>query len=143
MITKNTYDEFELSVREMSREPRLNRMELAKSYIDFYEKPNIRSRPIASTSGVVYVFLTADRTEKREHRKAELLGRCLIVRKYTPDARLIIGIATEKNDGINEFSFDVLYFDIPSLSKELENKVEHMIKEFGWFKSSFNGANKN
>ncbi|MFA4887922.1 MAG: hypothetical protein WC595_06950 [Candidatus Nanoarchaeia archaeon] len=133
------YNDIELVLRTMAKESRNNRILLSKGFLDFYSNPTIRSRPVASYSDIVYVFLTANRDEDREYRRAELMGRCLIVRKYTPEAHIVVGIATEKNDGENGFSLDVTYLYKPSISKRDEKNVEKMVNEFGWFKNSFKG----
>lgn len=136
----DNYDDIELVLRTMAKESRYNRILLSKEFLDFYANPKIRSRPVASYSGIVYVFLTADRKEDREFRRAELVGRCLIVRRYTPEAQIVVGIATEKNDGEKGFSLDVTYLYKPSISKKDEQNVEKMINEFGWFKNSFKSS---
>lgn len=131
------YENFEPVVRTMARESRYNRILLSKEFLDFINSPKIRACPIASYSGIVYVFMSANRTESREDRRAELDGRCLIIRKYTPDIDTVIGIATEKNDGKKGFSLDVVYLFKPKLSVEEEKKADEFIEKFGWFKNSF------
>jgi hypothetical protein len=81
--------------------------------------------------------MSADRTESREDRRAELAGRCLIIRKYSPNIDTVIGIATEKQDGKKEFSIDVIYLFKPELSAEEEKKADEFVNEYGWFKNSF------
>ncbi|MCJ7651493.1 MAG: hypothetical protein MUP85_23030, partial [Candidatus Lokiarchaeota archaeon] len=90
------YDNFELVVRTMAKESRYNRILLSKEFLDFINTPKVRARIVSSYSGIVYVFMVANRSESREDRRAELGGRCLIVRKYTPSIDTVIGIATEK-----------------------------------------------
>lgn len=140
LVTTTGFNEFELVVRTMAREPRSERIYLSQKFLDFYSNTNIRSRPVASGSGIVYVFLTLDRKEDRKYRRAELIGRCLIVRRYTPESKIIIGIATEKNDRQKGFSLDVAYLYKPHISKEDKENVEKMVHEFGWFKNSFEGT---
>ena len=140
LVTTTGFTDFELVVRTMAREPRSERIYLSQKFLDFYSNTKIRSRPVASGSGIVYVFLTLDRKEDRKYRRAELIGRCLIVRRYTPESKIIIGIATEKNDGQKGFSLDVAYLYKPHLSKKDKENVEKMVREFGWFKNSFEGT---
>jgi len=130
------YDNFELVVRTMARESRYNRILLSKEFIDAYNSSKIRARPVPSYSGIVYVFLFVDRKESREDRRAELGGRCLIIRKYTPDIDTVVGIATEKKDGKKGFSLDVLYFYKPNLSDSEKKKADEFIEQYGWFKNS-------
>ncbi len=131
------YENFEPVVRIMARESRYNRILLSKEFLDFIKSPNVRARPVHSNSGIVYVFMSADRTESRKDRRAELAGRCLIIRKYSPNIDTVIGIATEKQDGKKEFSIDVIYLFKPELSAEEEKKADEFVNEYGWFKNSF------
>ena len=102
------YDNFELVVRTMARESRYNRIILSKEFLEAYNKKNTRAHPTTSYSGIGYVFMYINRNESRESRRAELCGRCLILRKHTPEIITFIGIATEKNDGKKGFSLDVV-----------------------------------
>ncbi len=141
MDTHTGFNDFELVMRTMAMESRSERIYLSKKFLEFYSNPKTRSRLAESNSGIVYVFLECG-NEDRKYRRAELLGRCLIVRKYTPKSKIIVGIATEKQGDNSGFSIDVTYLDKPKLSKKDEEDVEQMINEFGWFKSSF-GNKKN
>lgn len=134
------YDNFELVVRTMARESRYNRILLSKEFIDAYDSTKIRARPVSSYSGIVYVFLYVDRKEAREYRRAELGGRCLIIRKLTPDINTVVGIATEKKDGNKGFSLDVVYFFKPKLTENEEKKADEFINKYGWFKNSIKGS---
>jgi hypothetical protein len=129
------YENFELVMRTMAKESRYNRILLSKDFIDAYNSPKIRAHPIPSYSGIVYVFMYVNRDETRENRRAELGGRCLIIRKYTPDINTVIGIATEKKDVEKGFSLDAVYFFKPTLSEEENKKADELINKFGWFKN--------
>lgn len=130
------YADFELVMRTMAKESRYNRILLSKEFIDAYNSPKVRARPVSSYSGIVYVFMYVNRDESREDRRAELAGRCLIIRKYTPCIDTVVGIATERRDGKNGFSLDVVYFYKPTLSIDEEKKAEEFIEKYGWFKNS-------
>jgi len=128
------YENFDLLIRTMAKESRASRAELSDAFADFYRNPKTRARFARASSGVGYVFLTTKRDEEREFRRDELIGRSLIVRKYMADTRIVIGIATEKNDGKQEYSFDHVYLDFISFPKEWDKKVEELVKDTGWFK---------
>jgi hypothetical protein len=81
-----------------------------------------------------------NRDESREYRRAELGGRCLIIRKYTPEINTIIGIATEKKDGKKGFSLDVVYYYKPALSEQENRKADELIEKYGWFKNIKKGS---
>lgn len=130
------YEDFELVVRTMAQESRNNRILLSKEFLDAYNSPKVRARLVSSYSGIVYVFLYANREESREDRRAELGGRCLIIRKYTPDIDTVLGIATEKKDGKKGFSLDVVFFYKLKLSASEEKKADEFIDKYGWFKNS-------
>ena len=129
------YENFEIVMRTMAKESRYNRILLSKEFLDAYNSYKIRARPVTSYSGIIYIFMYVNRVESREYRRAELGGRCLIARKYTPEINTVIGIATEKKDGKQGFSLDVVYFYKPSLSEEEEKKADELIKKYGWFKN--------
>jgi len=129
------YENFEIVMRTMAKESRYNRILLSKEFVDAYNSPKIRARTVPSYSGIVYVFMYVNRDESRENRRAELGGRCLIIRKYTPEINTVIGIATEKKDGEKGFSLDVVYFYKPTLSEEENKKADELISKFGWFKN--------
>ncbi len=141
MLSDINYSEFELVMRTMAKESRENRIILSKEFVDFFNKPNIRSRPVASYSGISYVFLTTKRNEDRKDRKIELIGRCMIVRVLIPESDTVIGIATEKNDGERGFSLDVAYLYRPIISETDKNNIDKMVNELGWFKKSYNKIN--
>ncbi len=134
------YENFELVMRTMAKESRYNRIILSKEFLEAYNKKNIRAHPTTSYSGLGYVFMFVNRDESREYRRAELGGRCLIIRKYAPEINTIIGIATEKKDGEKGFSLDVVYFYKPTLSEQENRKADELIEKYGWFKNIKNGS---
>jgi hypothetical protein len=134
------YENFELVMRTMAKESRNNRIILSKEFLEAYNKKNIRAHPTSSYSGLGYVFMFVNRDESREYRRAELGGRCLIIRKYTPEINTIIGIATEKKDGKKGFSLDVVYYYKPALSEQENRKADELIEKYGWFKNIKKGS---
>ena len=135
MEVGNKYNDFELLMRTLAKESRYNRNLLSKEFIDTYNSPNIRAHVCSSYSGIVYVFMFPKREESREYRRAELTGRCLIVRRLTKGIDTVIGISTEKKDGEKGFSFDFVYFYKPELTEDEIKEADKLVNEFGWFKN--------
>ena len=84
-------------------------------------------------SNTTYVFLVMRHGEDRKYRTAELGGRCLVARGLNKDRKTVIGLATERYEEGKGSSFDLIYFNIPIWTDELQNQVEYAQKEFGYF----------
>lgn len=128
----------EIAVRTMVRENRFGRRLLGQSFMEFFElarQEKVRSRTALGYSNVTYVFLVMPHGEDREYRKAELWGRCLVARGLNKDRNTVIGLAIERYEEGKGFSFDLLYLNIPQWTDELQNQIEYVQKEFGYFAS--------
>lgn len=129
-------DERETVLRTMAREDRFARRLLARGFNEFMARAaaaEIRARQVHSPSGVVYVFLAADRTEPRDERVRELQYRCLVARGQQPDATAVVGLATEPYVGKAGFSLDVIHLSIDSWTPEHEGLMVRIQKDLGYF----------
>lgn len=128
--------ETELILRVMAREDRFNRRVLSEKFFEFLtlaQSENHRARVVPSLSGVKYVFLARPFGEDQQYRMAELAGRCFVARGLIPDARTVIGIATERPEAGNGHSLDALYLDKPEWTDEDHRHLEYLQREFGYF----------
>jgi len=125
--------ELDIVLRLMALEGRGNRLYLSEDLLDFFKKTDrIRSRVLKSLSGIVYVLLATERTIAREHRRAELLLRCMVMRTEV-DSHEIVGLATEKINGEQGFSIDIAYLNIPTITDELLAKIKEGQNRFNLF----------
>jgi hypothetical protein len=130
--------ETEICIRTMAQENRFSRRILGKSYQEFIElssQKKIRSRMSHSPCNVVYVFLAAPRGEKRQSRITELGLRCFVARGLNKDCKTVVGIATEQYELDKEFSLDLVYLYMESLTDEDQNRFQEIQKELGYFRN--------
>ena len=128
--------EAERILRVMAREDRFNRRVLSETLLEFLglaHSQGFRARMVPSPSGVCYVFLARPFGEDREERMAELAARCFVARALAPDARTIIGIATERPEPGKGHSIDAFYLDKPEWTDEDQRHSEYLRREFGYF----------
>lgn len=129
-------DERETVLRTMAREGRFARRLLAYGFNEFMARAaavEIRARQVRSPSGVVYVFLAADRAESRDERVRELQFRCLVARGQQPDATTVIGLATERYVAHAGFSLDVIHLSIDNWTPEHERLAVRIKEDLGYF----------
>lgn len=128
--------EAEQALRVMAREDRYSRRLLGRAFQEFIETgvaKKIRSRMIASESGIVYVFLACPHGTEREHRKRELVLRCFVARGRYQDRETVVGIATEQHDRCKGSSLDLAYLRIPDWNQERQQMMEKIQAELGYF----------
>jgi len=128
----------EIAVRTMARESRFGRRLLGKSFMEFFElsrENKLRSRMALGNSDVTYVFLAMPHGEDRGYRKAELFGRCLVARGLNQERKIVIGLATERYEEGKGFSFDLMHMHIPKWAGKLQEQMDYLQKEFGYFAS--------
>jgi hypothetical protein len=73
--------------------------------------------------------------EDRGYRKAELFGRCLVARGLNQERKIVIGLATERYEEGKGFSFDLMHMHIPKWAGKLQEQMDYLQKEFGYFAS--------
>lgn len=127
----------QLALIQMALQPRGHRANLAESYMEFLEKPELKvaSRVILAYQNTAFVFTIGDSSD-RETRVRELGMRCLVVRGRVPDVGIIVGIATDRPGESKGHSSDIVYLDIPEWTDELENQVQTIQKELGYFENA-------
>jgi hypothetical protein len=126
-------------LRVMAKEDRFNRRMLSEMLLEFLELAHsrrFRARMVPSLSGVKYVFLAHPLDEDRQHRMAELAGRCFVARGLDPHARIVVGIATERPEPGKGHSLDALFLDKPGWTDEDQRHFEYLQEEFGYFANS-------
>lgn len=138
LVMGQSIEEVDGIMRVLAREDRFARRILATSFLDFMEQASAgrtRARIVPSPSGVVYVLLATRRGLDREHRKAELGGRCWAARGLNPTCRTVIGIATERYEGKPGFSFDAIRLTKSDWTDEDEAHKLYLQNELGLFRA--------
>ena len=129
--------ENQLAFAEMALQPRGYRASLAKAYIEFLTKPELKSlsRCVLGYNGTAFVF-TLGSSDDRTARKNELALRCLIVRGRMPNVTKVVGISADRPEPKKvAFSEDIVYLDIPVWTDEFEKTVEDAQANFGYFRN--------
>jgi hypothetical protein len=132
----------EMAVGFLARECRLSRRVLSEALCSFImaapEDRSARRYLLQSNlSESSYVFLTLphfdwmDYEEYRTARGELLAGCCNVVKLKFPEARHIIGIATEPRFGNNGRSEDVVYFDASEWTMKDEIKAREFSEQLG------------
>lgn len=133
----------EQAVRWLAKEGRTVRRLLATSLLDLIHrtptKPGIRATrvmPSPRPGSPYYTFLIAGTfdglTEEqyREFRRMLLQAQCMVVKLRYPEARDIVGFATEPRDSIQR-SEDLLYLDGRLWTPEMEAKAKDLQSKTG------------
>ncbi|HEU5412363.1 MAG TPA: NERD domain-containing protein [Candidatus Angelobacter sp.] len=124
----------ERSIRTMAREDRFSRRVLGKAFREFLDQSHeIRARMTTSPSGVVYVFLATPHGYPRETRTAELSNRCLVARGLSPNAQVVVGLATEQYTPGKGFSLDLVHMYKPEWTGKDREIIKGMQHDFGYF----------
>jgi hypothetical protein len=130
-----TIVEAEVALRTMVKEDRFSRRLLAESMHEFAKKKVHGARVVRSPSGVVYVFFFMPLGTERRFRSGDLENRCFVARGMSPDAREVIGIATETYDPNNGgSSFDLIYFKKDVWEAEDQALAKEMKDKLGYFR---------
>jgi len=143
--TRPGFQNQERMLRFLAREPRTRRRMLARTIIDLLERtPSDRTatRIIApSHPGDPYYVLVLCPVLKGEHHDAHrgrrrniLEAYCLVTKLRFPEAKDIVGLATES--GIEEpgRSEDLLYFDAREWSPDLQREAQRLHQTVGLLK---------
>lgn len=127
----------QLALIHMALQRRGQRANLAESFIEFLEKPELKvaSRVVLADKNTAFVFLIGE-SKDREARVQELGMRCLVVRGRLPNVKIVVGIARDRpNASKNGYSSDIAFIDIPEWSHDFENQVQKIQKELGYFEN--------
>lgn len=143
-VSSGGFKDSEKILRFMAREPRYKRRYLAKSLEEILKStPNdqrmLRVIPSMMAGDPYYVFLlfplpntpSISYDKYRLDRQKFLEASCMIVKLKYPDAKDIVGIATEsglKNIGRSE---DSCYFDASTWNKKMEEETKRLQKDLG------------
>ncbi len=138
LLTKNTLEQFETSVRIMARENRFFRRGISNIFHDFLMKSATQSfaRLFSSGSGTTYVFQANDVRVSRKNRCAELGLRCFLARGIVKNNTTVIGIATERFKKGAGASWDVFYYHLEEWSAENQSDFEKIQQDTGFFKNT-------
>ncbi|MCD4672991.1 MAG: hypothetical protein K8R77_10040 [Anaerolineaceae bacterium] len=139
--TSSEIKDSEKSIRFLAREPRTRRRLLAKSLLEMIGKSKKNQKltrvMLPSRAGdPYYVFLLLPHlvgipiSEYREVRRKLLEAYCLVTRHIYPDAKDIVGIATESGRGVYG-SEDALYFDGRNWNDESRREAERLQEDLG------------
>jgi hypothetical protein len=136
-------------VRFMARESRFRRRVLSQSIIGMIETTPANFKrvrvlpPSAVGSDMCYVFLLfpapsnipsgnpVDYDEYRIVRARFLEGTCMVAKLKFPDAKHIIGIATESGDNRDSRSEDAIYLDATEWSAEMQDAAQGFQSSMG------------
>ncbi len=123
----------------MALEPRVNRAVLAESWSKFLQNPELKSRArmIQGRTGHAYVF-TMGSSDDREERCQELACRCLVVRGKLSNTHTVVGIARDRPEKSDKYSFDISYINIPesAWTSKHDQHVQEIQESFGYFKNT-------
>ena len=124
----------ERAIRRMAREDRFSRRVMGKAFSEFLDQSHeIRARRVTSPSGVVYVFLARPHGYPRETRTAELSNRCFVARGLSPDATVVVGLATEQYTAGKGFSLDLVHMYKPEWGEKDQEVMDGMQRDLGYF----------
>lgn len=140
-----SFNEQEKIIRFLAREPRTSRRMLAKALIDLLEKTpsdqfSLRVVTTSQDEGLYYVFMLFphykeyDQEKYRTTRREVLSNYCLVTKLKFPNAKHIIGFATDSGLKPNR-SEDLVYFDAKNWTEEDKKEAEVLSDEFGLLKT--------
>jgi len=147
--TGSTIGEGEILLRWLAREPRLQRRLLSLALGGFIKTAPTNQR---ATRYIVpthpdhpyYVFLTLPTDASNEYSSYRTMRRTMLeiasvnLKHHYPDARHVVGLATEPSFENGGRSHDALYVDLNALSNEELNEYANLAKRLNMFtKPSF------
>jgi len=128
----------QLALVQMALQPRWYRANLTEVFIEFLQKPELKiaSRVILAYQNTAFVFHIGASSD-REARVHELGMRCLVVRGRIPEVKVVVGISRDR-PGTSEvgYSSDIVYLDILEWTDDLEEQVQKIQKELGYFENA-------
>jgi hypothetical protein len=144
-VTDGGIKDTEMVLRFMAREPRWKRRYLAEAILDMLrttpsDKRRLRVLPPVDKGDPHYLFLLLPtvhaRTEDeyRTVRRNFLESCCAVARLEYPEAKDIIGIATEPGMNNSSRSEDAIYLDARIWNAEMESKAREFQEKLGILK---------
>lgn len=125
----------QMALIQMALQPRGFRANLSESFLEFLQKPELKisSRVVLGHNNTAFVFHLGPSSD-RELRVQELGLRCLVVRGRVTNVKIVVGISRDKL-GRSEvgYSHDIVYVDIPDWDDNLEEQVNKIQEELGYF----------
>jgi len=137
LLTEPSLNNFELSIRVLSKESRFGRRVLSEVFANFLQisANGEICRVFSAHSGVTYVFLATADGISRENRQAELHMRCILARGLRKDSEIVVGIATECYRENAEVSYDLLYYHLEKWDEKAQETFDMIQNETGYFKN--------
>lgn len=126
----------EEALRVMARERRFHRRLLADTLRDFHDlarQRKVRARICSSPSGVRYVFFNPPPDVSREERQAELSMRCFVAGSLVPEAKIIVGIGSNRQPAAQGYATDVAYVELTEWTAEYRAQADLLKKELDLF----------
>ena len=144
-VTDGGIKDTEKVLHFMAREPRWKRRYLAKAILDMLrttpvDKRRLRVLPPVDKGDPHYLFLLLPthhaRTddEYRTVRRNFLESCCAVAKLEYPEAKDIVGIATESGINSSGRSEDAIYFDARGWNAEMESKARELQEKLGILK---------
>jgi SEC-C motif-containing protein len=142
-VSKDGLQGHERAVRFMARESRTRRRMLAEALLGVIDRTSPGQRGVrlmapSEPGDPVYVFLLLpcgpDRTQEeyRLEREQVLIIHCMIAKLHFPEAKHIIGFATETEPTNGGRSEDLLYYDASAWTEAEEQEARRLQEETGW-----------
>ncbi len=131
-----TLPELDLALRAMASERRFHRRILGEHLVGFIHEAvagKLRSRLLASPSGVTYVFVFFDNRDTPEQRRAEMLGRSYLARKHAGKGEIVVGIGLSPHVPGKGTMSDLTYVRFPqwtAVEVERADAYERITKHF-------------
>ena len=135
-ITLQSVDQ-DLCLRTMAKESRFDRRILGRSLREFIElnkAKRVRSRMLASPSGVTYVFL-GDQPTDLMWRKQELTARCFVARREHPANKAVVGIGMSGYIEDKGYSLELVYVHMEEFRDEDHKLLLELRETAGYFTS--------
>jgi len=133
-------DELEIAIRLMNKETRFGRRQMSKMISeiigDGITMPKVKARIVCSEieNAPVYVIMVRPFND-REFARKEFHLRCMVARSLFKDRAKVIGLATEHYKTGQGYSLDLIYMDMPELTKAQIDEAEQIKNDLGYFKS--------
>jgi hypothetical protein len=145
-VTKGGLKDSELVLRFMAREPRWKRRYFAQSILQMIhttaaDKRMLRVMKPLISGDPYWVFLLRPRLhaksdqEYRDVRRAFLEACCSVTKAEHPDAKDIIGIATESGPNVKVRTEDAIYIDVREWSPEMDRIAREDQERLGILKT--------
>ncbi|MEI8395579.1 MAG: hypothetical protein WCF85_12635 [Rhodospirillaceae bacterium] len=124
----------QLALIEMVKQPRHNRTQLAKAFLDYLSNSKSAARVAVGYGGTAFVFMARSSAD-RDFKVKELLLRCQIVRACCPGVTKVVGIGTDRpGSSAIGHSSDLIYLDYPEFTDEQRAVTLKMQEDLGYFK---------